>query len=152
MEINGLPLHPLAVHAAVILAPIAALVALAYLRPAWRDRLRWPMLVLALVAAASVVLAYLSGNSFRDANDFFTTPPSEVTDQIDEHADLGTIALWVTLGFALIAALNAWRHDHADVLRRILGVLLALDAVAVLVVVILTGDSGAQAVWSGFNG
>ena len=30
MEINGLPLHPLAVHAAVVFGPLAALLALAY--------------------------------------------------------------------------------------------------------------------------
>jgi hypothetical protein len=30
MEIAGLPLHPLVVHGAVVLSPLAALVALAY--------------------------------------------------------------------------------------------------------------------------
>ena len=55
MEINGLPLHPLVVHAAVIFGPIAALTALAFLVPRWRLRLRWPMVGLALVATASIV-------------------------------------------------------------------------------------------------
>ena len=48
MEINGLPLHPLVVHAAVIFGPLAAVAALAFLVPRWRDRLRWPMVVLAV--------------------------------------------------------------------------------------------------------
>ena len=33
MEINGLPLHPLVVHAAVVFGPLAALTALAYVVP-----------------------------------------------------------------------------------------------------------------------
>ena len=42
MEINGLPLHVLALHAAVVFGPLAALVAIAYaVLPSWRDRLRW---------------------------------------------------------------------------------------------------------------
>ena len=54
MEINGLPLHPLVVHAAVVFGPLAALAALAYVvLPAWRDRLRWPMVVLALMGSTT---------------------------------------------------------------------------------------------------
>ena len=34
---NGLPLHVLVVHAAVIVTPVAALAALALVRPSWRD-------------------------------------------------------------------------------------------------------------------
>ena len=54
MEINGLPLHPLVVHAAVVFGPLGALLALGYVSlPARRDRLRLPMLGLALTSATA---------------------------------------------------------------------------------------------------
>ena len=54
MEIGGLPLHPLVIHAAVVFGPLGALSALGYAVLArWRDRLRWPMLVLALLATGA---------------------------------------------------------------------------------------------------
>ena len=44
MEINGLPLHPLVVHAVVVLSPLAALGGLLYAAvPRWRWWLRWPL-------------------------------------------------------------------------------------------------------------
>ncbi len=147
MEINGLPLHPLAVHGAVVLTPIAALLALAYLLPRWRDRLRWPLVAGALVALVAVVLAYLSGDSFREANDFFNDPALPTTKEIDDHEDLGFVLLWWTVAFAVMALLNGVLHPKATSARWVLGVLLAVDAVAVVVLVVLTGDAGARAVW-----
>ena len=56
MEINGLPLHPLVVHAAVIFGPLGCLTALAYVGlPQHRDRLRWVALAMVLIATAVVV-------------------------------------------------------------------------------------------------
>ena len=41
--INGLPVHPLVVHAVVVLVPLAALGTIAIaLRPAWRPHVRPP--------------------------------------------------------------------------------------------------------------
>lgn len=148
MEINGLPLHPLAVHAAVILAPLAALLAIAYAVPPWRDRLRWPLLVGALVAVGAVVLAYLSGDSFREANAFFNDPSLPATATIDEHEDYGWILLWVTVGFGAVALLNVLLHTvESRWVRVLLALVLVADAVAVLVLTYLTGDAGAKAVW-----
>lgn len=152
MEIFDLPLHPLVVHGAVVFTPLAAVAALAYLVPRWRDRLRWPMPVTALVATGAVVMAYLSGNSFRDANAFFNDPSLPVTAQIDTHEQRGTWLLWMTLAFATIALAAAALHQRNGVLRWLLGGALAVGAVAVLVLVVLTGDAGARAVWGGFAG
>ena len=146
MEIVGLPLHPLAVHAAVVLTPLAALVALAYLVPRWRDRLRWPLLVAALVAVGSVGLAYLSGRDFRDS-DRFATVAGELADKLQTHEDLGTYLLWWTIAFGVVAVLNAVIHPDRLWARWLLGVLLAVDAVVVVVIVVVTGHSGSEAVW-----
>jgi formate hydrogenlyase subunit 3/multisubunit Na+/H+ antiporter MnhD subunit len=152
MEINGLPLHPLAVHAAVVLAPLVALLALASLVPAWRDRLRWPLVVGAVVAIGAVALAFVSGNSFRNANEFFSTPPSQITRQIDHHHALALTLLRTSIGFGAVALLSGLLHPKDGPLRWLLGLLLAAGAVAVIVLVALTGDAGAKAVWGGFNG
>ena len=54
MEINGLPLHPLVVHAAVVFLPCAALLALVYAAvPRWRWAVRWPMVGLTAVGAGA---------------------------------------------------------------------------------------------------
>jgi hypothetical protein len=146
MEINGLPLHPLVVHAAVIAGPVAALTAILYVVvPSWRDRLRWPMLALAFVAAASIWTAYLTGLNFRASKDFFTQGP--LADKVDKHARLAGTLRWVTSGFFVAALLSAWSHPRAGAVRVLLGVLLAASAVATLVYVVLTGDAGARAVW-----
>lgn len=146
MEINGLPLHPLAVHGAVVLAPLAALLALAYLVPAWRDRLRWPMLVGALVAVGAVVVAYFSGDDFRES-DRFATATGDFAEKLQTHEDLGTYLLWWTLAFGVIAALNAVLHSDKAWVRWLLGALLVIDALSVIIIVVVTGHSGADAVW-----
>jgi hypothetical protein len=146
MEINGLPLHPLVVHAAVIAGPVAALTAILYVvLPSWRDRLRWPMLALAFVATASIWVAFLTGQDFRDSKDFFTQGP--LADKVDKHAGLAGTLRWVTSGFFVAALLSAWWHTRGGAVRVLLGVLLAAGAVATLVYVVLTGDAGARAVW-----
>lgn len=146
MEIAGIPLHPLVVHAAVVLTPLAVLLALASLAPRWRDRLRWPVLVGALVACGAVVTAYLSGTDFRDS-DRFATASGEFADKLTTHEDLGTYLLWWTIAFALVAVLDTGLRPDKAWLRWLLGVLLAVTSLAVLVIVVVTGHSGADAVW-----
>ncbi|UUZ58306.1 DUF2231 domain-containing protein [Nocardioides sp. B-3] len=68
MEINGVPLHPLVVHAVVIFGPLAALTGLAYaFVPAWRWLLRWPLVALSLVVAATAIVAVAAGESLLDS-------------------------------------------------------------------------------------
>lgn len=142
------------VHGAVVLAPLAALLAIAYVVPPWRDRLRWPVLVAALLALGAVVLAYLSGESFRDANAFFNDPAAPATEKIDAHQDYGFLLLWCTVGFGVVVLLNVLLHHvEARWVRILLAVLLVADAVTVIVLTYLTGDAGAKAVWGeGFEG
>jgi uncharacterized membrane protein len=142
MEINGLPLHPLVVHAAVIFGPIAALVALAYLVPRWRLRLRWPMVALAVVATGAIVAAYLTGNDFLDHKPELRSSP-----QVQTHEDRARQLLWVTIGYGVVALVAGWFATRTGALRVVLDALLGVAAVAVLVLVFLTGEAGARAVW-----
>ncbi|MBV9830859.1 MAG: hypothetical protein JOZ82_04630, partial [Marmoricola sp.] len=68
MHVNGLPLHPLVVHAAVVFVPLAAIAVGVYaLASRWRWALRWPMAVLAVLAALAVQLAAMSGDNLKHA-------------------------------------------------------------------------------------
>ena len=154
MEINGLPMHPLVVHAVVVLGPLAALVGLAYaFVPKWRWLLRWPLVVLSVVVAISALLAVAAGDSLLDAR-------PELEPLVAEHEDWGELLRSVSLMFVVTAMLSAWAlggpsalasDRGARVSRGALGwvamALLVAASVALLVLVFLAGDSGSRAVW-----
>ncbi len=143
MEFNGLPLHPLVVHAAVVLAPVGALVALAYVvRPAWRQRLRWWMPGLAIAAVGALAVAYLSGSSFLHSR-----PDLATLESVQTHRTRAHQLVWVTVGFFVTAAAATRWGDRSDRVGLLSRALLAVFAVGLLVVVFLTGDAGARAVW-----
>ncbi len=54
-QINGLPVHALVVHAAVVFVPLLVLGAIAYaVVPRWRPRVGWAVVLLAIAAPAAV--------------------------------------------------------------------------------------------------
>src|SRR4051794_8201922 len=62
MEIDGLPLHALVLHAAVVFTPLAGLFAIVFAAlPRWRYLTRWPTAALTLIALGSVWMARISG-------------------------------------------------------------------------------------------
>jgi uncharacterized membrane protein len=143
MEINGLPLHPLVIHAAVIFGPLAALAALVYvIVPSWRDRMRLPMVVMAVIAGLSIVAAYITGTNFLQSK-----PELEQLASVQTHKDRAWITLWVTLAFVVVALTAAYFHERRGAVRVAVTTLLAVAAVATLTMVVLTGDAGARSVW-----
>lgn len=153
MEINGIPLHPLVVHAAVVLVPMAALAAVAMLVPRWRWLARWPALVLAVGAAVAVQVAVLTGKDLRESRGL-TSPGIESHEQWGERL---AVASWV---LAVVTVVAFWSLPHVTrlvggrdrqarvaVLEKPLLVLVPVLAVVVLVLVFLTGDEGARSVW-----
>ncbi|MDO7867368.1 DUF2231 domain-containing protein [Nocardioides jiangxiensis] len=151
MTISGIPLHPLVVHAAVVFAPTAALAALAYaVVPAGRAWLRHAAALIAVVAAGAVQLAAMTGDSLAaslgGANPLVQTH--------EAWAGRLQAAAWVLAAIAVVAwwalPVRAVRGAHGGVLLgRLVTVLLPLAAVAVLYLVVMTGHSGAEAVWKG---
>ncbi len=147
MEINGLPLHVLVVHAAVVFGPVAALVAIAYVAlPSWRDRLRWATLVVVLVATGAIWAAYLTGGDFF-ASDRFAGFSGEALAKIEKHEEYGSTLRWIVSGFAVATVVATWLHTRTGPLRILLGLLVVAGAIGTAVWTILTGDAGAQAVW-----
>ena len=147
MEINGLPLHVLALHGAVVLGPLSALVALAYaLLPRYRDRLRWVTLVAVVVGVGAIWLAYLSGENFFESSRFDNFR-GEALEKIEKHEGYAETLRLMASGFGIVTVLATWLHDRAGATRMVLSALVVVGAVLTMVWTILTGDAGAQAVW-----
>ncbi len=154
MTINGVPLHPLVVHAAVVLTPMAVVAVVLLLVPRWRWAARWPALILAALAAGSVQLAAMTGDDLKHR-----VGPSALIETHEMWAGRLQAATWVLAGVTLVAF---WVLPHVNALRdgedkearlsvlvRPVTLLLPVLALAVLVLVVLTGDAGARAVWQG---
>lgn len=139
----GLPLHPLAVHAAVVLLPLSAGALLALVvRPTWRSRYGAITLLGLLVGAGAAIVAKQSGEALAATIGL----PAE-------HARWGDVLPLAAVGLLIVGGL--WmRRTRAEAATgsastTILAGLSAAAAVAVLVLSALTGHTGAQAVWSG---
>ena len=140
MEINGLPLHPLVVHAAVIFGPdrgdsprsstpssrgsTSGCAGRCSRSRCWRP--------------ASIVVAYLSGNDFLDSR-----PELGASPQVQTHEQRAENLLWATLVFGVVAIGAAVLHPRQGGVRIAVSAVLMLSAAAVLVLVVLTGDAGA---------
>jgi hypothetical protein len=150
VTVNGLPLHPLVIHGAVVFAPIAGLLAIAYLVPRWRHRLRWPLLVVGVVAAVLVWLAGLTGGSLESSattRAAMTANPA-LAAAIHHHEDLAGKLQASTWVLAALAAGAWWFHHRPGWARTALLALLPLCGLAAVVLVVMTGDAGAKAVWA----
>jgi|SRR5690242_85797 hypothetical protein len=162
--VSGLPLHPLIVHAVVVLLPMAVLGAvLIAVWPAIRARWAWPVVVLTVAAVVAIPLATSTGEGLE--HNLPRTPA------LAAHAELGDQLLvfaapLLVCVFAL-AFLDGRRRRGVPASTsgpgtmaapvatsgraRVTAVLLAVVTVAFAVVcgvqVFRIGDSGARAAW-----
>jgi hypothetical protein len=151
----GIPLHPLVVHAVVVLAPLAALLMLLF---AVSGRFRaWSGVLTPVVVTIALVLSPVATQSGEALER--RLPESEA---IHEHAELGDTLTWALFAAAVVAWLMwwFWRRDRGaaggqggpaarsrvSTALAVVGVLAALGLAAD---VTLVGHSGASAVWSG---
>lgn len=148
--INGLPVHPLVVHAVVVLLPLATLGTIAIaVRPAWRRP--YGLLVVGCTAVATALLpvATSSGEALE-----------EHVGNPGEHAELGDQLIWFAIPMLLLAAALWWldrrslatgaagsaRTASAGLVRTV-AVLAVLAGLATSVQVYRVGDTGARAAW-----
>lgn len=142
MDVLGLPLHPLVVHAAVVFVPLASLGALVViLLGRWRDRYGWLAVAFAVAAAGAAIAAVVTGQAFATS--------LHAESLVATHSAYGRLLLYPTIGLAvtLPAALLLRRRSPAG--WRVAAGLTVVAAIAGLVLVVLTGHSGATAVWAG---
>jgi hypothetical protein len=155
-KIFGLPAHPLLVHAAVVLVPLAAL---AWIGTGWRDAWRrayyLPITLLALGGAGAAFLAKQSGEPLAES-------VRHAGKRVGEHPEQGDTAfVFAVLFAAACVAVFAWQRFGAT-LRERLGlsslrlpfdddvILYAASlplAVLAIWFMIAAGHSGATLVW-----
>jgi hypothetical protein len=109
ITVDGLPAHPLIVHAVVVLLPLAAIGGLVIAaRASWRRRFWLPVLVLAVLSVAAVPLATTTGDQLRTALDL---PDNQL---IARHADLGEQLLPFAIAFVVAVLLLVVTGRLAD--------------------------------------
>lgn len=144
-EIAGLPLHPLIVHAVVVLVPLTALaLVLGALLPAVRERLGLVTPIAAVLVLALVPVTVLAGEALSQR---IGPIPAVV-----HHAELGRMLWpWTLALFLLAAAQWGWHRFGAPgrVARAIIAVLAVLVGSGATAMVVLIGEAGARAVWGG---
>lgn len=152
--VNGLPVHPLVVHAVVVLLPLAVVgtVAIAT-RPTWRTRYGTLVVGITAVGTALVPVATSSGEALE----------RHVGDP-GKHAQLGDQLIWFTLPLLVLVTALVLVHRRSTRSRpdggtgssgaprstnllRVTAALAVLAAVATGVQVYRVGDSGARAAW-----
>jgi hypothetical protein len=145
----GLPAHPLIVHAAVVLLPIAAVgLIVVALVPKARRHYAPVVLAIALAATIAVGMAQQSGESLEGQ--------VKRTEQVEEHTEQGqTVLPWaiaVTIVSAAVAAEPYLRDRLGKVSPKVVaGVLISASVIAgvgATWTVIEVGHSGATSVWS----
>lgn len=143
MTINGLPAHPLLVHLVVILLPLTSAAAIvASLWPAAQRKLTFLIPLGAVVGAIAVPITVRAGNELAAK---LGDPPF-----LNDHRDFGEKILPFAIALA-VTTLAQWaylrRPGPSGLPRIVLAVLVTASALGTAVIVVLTGDSGAQAVW-----
>ncbi|MFI6323141.1 hypothetical protein ACIBG8_36815 [Nonomuraea sp. NPDC050556] len=143
-QILGLPAHPLIIHAAVMLTPLLALLAVLYaVLPRFRPYLAWAVVALAVAAPGAVFAAKESGESLRAAR--FAHADGSVAGRIATHQSFANPLLMSVIGLGVVALLLVFvRNKAASVVLSVVTVLLAGVAGYY---VFRAGDSGARAVW-----
>jgi hypothetical protein len=160
--IDGIPLHPLVVHAVVVLLPLAALGAVVIAaRRSWRRSLGVPVLLLALAGVAAVPMATTTGSQLRAALGV-DNPLLDVHEQRASWLLPFALTFLVLLAAAVLTELSAVRAEvgaHAappasPTRHRVttgLSVLAALTGLAVTAIVVWVGHAGSLVVWRGIG-
>lgn len=151
-QISGLPVHILVIHAAVVFVPLLALGAIVYaVVPAWRPRIGWAVISLAILAPIVTFVAKESGTKLYNrliANGM----SGKGKEMLDAHQGFGTRTFWFTLALGVVMlVMTILTLRRSGSLPRVVGLVLSVIAVVLAAIsgyyVYKTGDSGAHAVW-----
>jgi len=146
--INGIPVHPLVVHAAVVMVPLTALgVVVMAARPRFSRRYGWLVVIASLVGTGASFVSKQAGEALAE----------RVGQPGFDHAELGDI-MPIVAALLMVATVALWlidrsAPDEGPDPRR--GLRIGVAAIAVLVAVgnvfwmYRVGDSGAKSVWAG---
>lgn len=149
---NGVPLHPLLVHFAVVFIVLAVVLSItAVVWPAARRRLGFLVPLVALVATVLTPITTNAGEALADTK-------KHINPVLAHHIDLGHEMIWwiaplfvATLAFWAVHDFRSGEEDELHGGRRIAGwvlsVVIVVLAVGSAIWVYRIGDTGAQSVW-----
>ena len=142
-EVLGLPLHPLVVHGVVVLVPLAALGTWVMASSGRRSVRYSPAVVfVAFIAVLSAFVARWSGQQLQQELGFSGA----------QHFELGNYVPWVALLLFVVIVILTFMDRQNDASRNLVGKIFALVcsliALGAVVLVVITGHSGAELVWS----
>jgi hypothetical protein len=164
-EFQGIPMHPLVVHTAVVLLPLQVMAGIAFaVLPRFRRYLGWFVAGVAVAAPVASYIARLSGQALRDRLIRNGTSDAGVLARIQEHNDFADLAMYssIALGVLMLGLLILEvRRTRAAVdgagsgagglnVLMIVVMVLTLGAAGTTGYYIFqTGDSGAKMTWTG---
>lgn len=142
----GLPIHPLVVHATVVVVPATAtLLLLTLLLPRVRA---WAGPLPLIMAVISTGLAPLSTSTGESLEHMVGSDKL-----IEEHAELADMLIWWCLAMLVVAAASyLLRRSRRELTKGLAVALVAAGLVATLGTLVQTaliGHSGAKAAWNG---
>lgn len=147
-SINGLPAHPLFVHAPVVLVPLATLLAIVMAaRPGLRRTGGWALATAAVVGLIVTQLAVSSGYEFDEL--------VRGAVNTDRHQALGITTRNLVAVFTVAAIVTAvldhrFSERATSASRRATGLSMAATTISGLLAtvwMVRTGDEGARLVW-----
>ena len=114
-RIAGIPVHVLVIHFVVVFVPLLIIGAIAYaIVPAWRKKIDWAVVVLAVIAPISALIAKLSGQNLR--TDLIKKGYSgKPLANIDKHMGFGNMTLWFSIALGVVALVMVgyvWRTRY----------------------------------------
>jgi len=153
-SVFGLPFHPLIVHGAVVLVPLAVIAAVALnWRPSWRTQYG---LWIALFAWGAWVFAYaavLTGDGLERFVRDRAVAAGDPRPRFGDHPEIGQTAALVAFAFALactaLFAAHRWgdRYSLPKWSANAIYVALVLLAIPTMYFMLDAGHSGAKLAW-----
>ena len=142
--VAGLPVHPLVVHAAVVLVPLAALGAI--LMAFWRSFSRRFGVIVVITAGVGAVASFVAKESGEQLAARVGEP--------EQHAELGDVLPLIAFALFVIVVVF-WLFDRGVPANRTrpawliaLAVVMVAAAAVAMFWTIRTGHTGAEATWS----
>jgi len=150
----GLPAHPLVVHGAVVLVPLAAVaVIIVGLRERWRRTYYFPVTLTAFVGGVFAFLAQQSGEPLSHT-------VRQAGKRVGDHPEQGNAAFFFAMVFAVACVILYVAHRFGPRIRRelklpelpvsddlLLYAAILPFALLALFTMIVAGHSGAELVW-----
>ncbi len=141
-EVAGLPLHPLTVHGAVVLIPLAALGLIVMASSGARSKRYSPLVV--FVGVMGVITAFVAEWSGQPLREELGIGPSD-------HFRYGEWLPWVAVALLVMIIILALMDRQGGGKRNAVGTIMSLVAIVVALVAIvgtvIVGHSGAELVW-----